>query len=143
MSDKKYLIDTSVVPVALGDSTPKHLVAFNDAASDGKLHTSVYVRMEVIRRWVCDFIAMASIVRQCTSIEMAWHYLSQDFGTRRLKTGFFALGAAWNTLRKAKTPKQLSEEFTHLAFGVLRKFDRRLPSKTQNATNCQIGGKQM
>jgi hypothetical protein len=49
---KKYLVETSAVPVALGESTTRHSSHIAEATADGELWTSLYVRKEFIARWI-------------------------------------------------------------------------------------------
>ena len=74
---RKYLIDTSAVPVALGESTPSHCNHFADAVADGTCWTSVYIRKEFIHRWVRDYIRMAFTVAHFERVPEALYHLEQ------------------------------------------------------------------
>jgi hypothetical protein len=68
MAKKKHLIETSAVPVALGESTPAHCAAFQEAVADGTQDTSVYIRKEFLHRWICYYIKMVFAVDQCGNL---------------------------------------------------------------------------
>src|SRR3954451_22552720 len=85
MSKKKYLIETSAVRAALGDSSVaqnRHLAA---EVEGGSLWSSVYLRMEYIRRWFCDMSRMDFTIVICSDISDALIVLEQDFKTRNVK----------------------------------------------------------
>ena len=79
MAKKKHLIRTSAVLVALGESTPSHCTAFRGVVAGGNQDTSVYIRKEFLRRWICYYIRMAFEVDQCGSLEHAMQRLNQAF----------------------------------------------------------------
>src|SRR6266849_3359734 len=89
MTKKKYLIDSSVVPAALACSTPEHNAYVAEQVQGGALWTSLYLRMEFIRRRFCDSVRMALTISQCSSVAAALRLLEQDFKGRNLK-GFIA-----------------------------------------------------
>ena len=61
-NQRKYLIETSAIPPALGQSTPKHRQHFQENVTNGTLYTSYYIRMEFIRRWVFSGLRVAFAV---------------------------------------------------------------------------------
>lgn len=141
--DKKYLIETSAVPVALGESTPLHCRRFTNATADGNLWTSVYIRKEFIARWISYYIRMAFVTDHFRDLADAEFHLSQDFGIRDVKTGLHAVALILQTKGRITSSRGMAKELARLAIGELRKFDRRLKSRTQNQCGCQIGGKEL
>ena len=67
----KYFVETSAVPVALGESTQAHCQHFGDATSDGTLHTSIYIRKEFIHRSILDYAEMAFVVDHFSDLSEA------------------------------------------------------------------------
>ena len=82
MKSTKILVETSALRPALGQSTKRHEEHFRNATAGGHLGTSVYIRMEFIRRWICDLIRLALEVDQFESVDEALVYLEQDFRPR-------------------------------------------------------------
>jgi hypothetical protein len=141
MAKKKHLIETSAVPVALGESTPAHCAAFRDAVAGGTQDTSTYIRKEFLRRWICHYIRMAFEVDQCGNFEHALHRLNQTFSIRDAKTSTHAI----TLFLQEKTPitncRSMAKELARLAIAEVKKFDRFFRSRTPNASGCRIGGK--
>jgi hypothetical protein len=138
---KKYLVETSAVRPALGDSTPEHCQHFHEQVQGGNLYTSIYIRMEFIRRWVCDTIRMAILIAQCSDVADALCHIEQDFSPRSVKG---ALAVIQRCLREAGTMDNTSaaaEEIGRLAVSWLKRFDKVFPSRITNICKCQIGGK--
>src|SRR5450631_699978 len=81
----KYLIDTSAVRAALGTSTPPQNKHFAEEVEGGELYSSLYLRMEFIRRWFCDAARVAFTIDQCTSLSHAMIVLEQEFRPRDIK----------------------------------------------------------
>lgn len=142
MPKKKYLVETSAVPVALGGSTAAHCMHFRDAVVDGKLYTSVYIRKEFIRRWIRDCIKMAFQIDHFQDLPSAMHYLNQEFG-RGAKTQNYLLAEFIREKGNVNSGRDLAKEFARLAIGQLKKFDRRFLRNASNSSKCQIGGKQL
>jgi hypothetical protein len=142
MSKKKYLIETSAVSVAINQSTPNHYQAFREAVSDGELWTSVYIRMEFVRRWIKYFFRLATTLQHFRNIPDALRHENQSFSIRDVK--------AINELIASLVEKQgtlsvdaTADEIVRVAIWKLRKFDRLFQKKTNNACGCQIGGKKL
>src|SRR5712692_6592412 len=68
---RKYLIETSAIPVALAESTPKHCQHFEEEIKDGELYSSIYIRMEFIRRWICEHIRIALTIAHFENVHDA------------------------------------------------------------------------
>ncbi len=80
MPKTKYLIETSAVRPALGNSTAAHNQHFAEQVQGGSLWSSTYVRMEFIRRWFCDMVRMALTIAQCDDVAgRPCVILEQDF----------------------------------------------------------------
>jgi len=143
MSNKKYLVETSAVPVALGESTTRHCDHFAEATADGEVWTSLYVRKEFIARWILSYIRMAFVADHFQDLAEAQYHLSQDFSIRDVKTQVHAVGVLLQTKGKITSTRAMAKELARLALGELRKFDKLLKRRTRNACGCQIGGKEM
>ena len=85
MTTKKYLVDTSLGLVAIGESTPAHIAHFKQETGDGAIGSSVYIRKEFIHRWVLLCFEMAACVRQFDNLADALNHLNQDFSARNVK----------------------------------------------------------
>jgi hypothetical protein len=144
MSDnRKFLVETSAVLPAIGQSTPKHLQAFRDQLDGGALYTSVYIRMEFVRRWICDIIRISLRVAQCSTIDHALTLLSQSFSPREVKADLVAIGS-WlrriGAIQNGNTQlaaKQLGE----LAVSWIDTFDDVFSSRINNVSKCKVGGR--
>ncbi len=90
---KDYLVETSAVPVAMGESTPNHCQDLSSATSDGRCCTSIYIRMEFIRRWICDYIDTASKVDHYQTVASAMYHLEQEYKIRSIKARLHLLAA--------------------------------------------------
>ena len=90
---KKYLIESSTVRSALGDAPPAHVEHLREAVRGGSLWTSVYIRMEYIRRNFCDDARMAFTIAMCTDVSSALNILEQDFKPRNVKGTVAAIAA--------------------------------------------------
>ena len=140
---KKYLVETSAVPVALGESTTRHCDHFAAATADGELWTSLYVRKEFIARWILSYIRMAFVTDHFKDLAEAQYHLSQDFSIRDVKTQVHAVGVLLQTKGRITSTRVMAKELARLAVGELHKFDKLLKRRTPNSCGCQIGGKEM
>jgi hypothetical protein len=144
MSKKKpkYLIETSAIPPALGTTTPEYVRHFQVEVSGGTLFSSVFIRKEFLRRWICDTIRVALTLNQCDTWADALVHLEQDFG--RKPKG--ALDVIQHLLRRTGTidnNEAALEEVGTLAWTWLKLFDRRFEAKINNKSQCQIGGREL
>ena len=144
MSKKKskYLIETSAIPPALGVTTPAYTSYFQDEVTGGSLFSSVYIRKEFLRRWICDCIRVALTLNQCDCWADALVHLEQDFGRKPKGT----LDVVQHLLRRTgsiNSSDAAAEEVGVLAWKWLKLFDRRFESKINNKSKCQIGGREM
>ncbi len=143
MAKKKYLIETSAVPVALAESTPAHCRHFTDAVGDGQFYTSVYIRKEFIRRWIRECIRIAFNIDHFQDLPSAMHYLNQDFSIRDVKTQNYLFAEMLREKGSVHSGRDMAKEFARLAIGKLRKFDRKFARRTSNSCKCKIGGKEL
>lgn len=143
MAKKKYLIETSAVPVALGESTPAHGEHFRDAVADGQSYTSVYIRQEFIRRWILYGIKMAFRIDHFQDLPSAMHHLNQEFSIRDVKTQNYLLAEMLRRKGSVHSGRDMAKEFARLAIAQLRKFDRQFSSRTSNSCKCKVGGKEL
>jgi len=134
-----YLLDTSAALVSLGESTPAHCRHFAAAVADGELHTSVYVRKEFIQRWILGYVRMAFAVYQSSNVSDALFDLSQDFSIRDVKVQSHAIALLLKEKGAIENSRTAAIELGRLAFGELKKFDRRLRSRIPNLSGCRIG----
>jgi hypothetical protein len=138
---KKYLIDTSAVRPALGFSTSRHCDHFPQETKDGSLWSSVYIRMEFIRVWFCEFARIAFTIEHFDNVEEAMYYLEQEFSQRQNKSDIAGIGSFVNEMGPLRNCRAASEEFASLAMRWLKTFDFVFPARIRNSCRCQIGGK--
>ncbi len=143
MAKKKYLIDTSAVPAALGESTPAHCQHFRDAVADGQSYTSIYIRQEFIRRWILYCIKMAFRIDHFQDLPSAMHHLNQEFSIRDVKTQNYLLAEMLRKKGSVHSGRAMAKEFGRLAVGQLKKFDREFARRTSNSCKCKVGGKEL
>jgi hypothetical protein len=141
MPKNKYLVETSAVRPALGNSTAAHNQHFAEQVKDGRLWSSTYIRMEFIRRWVCDLIRFALTIDQCDSAADALVVLEQDFSPRNVKGSLASVSQILRETGSIDNKRLAAEEVASLAVRLLKQFDRVFPSRTSNLCQCQIGGK--
>jgi hypothetical protein len=136
-SKSRFLIETSALEPALGNSTPRHVAHFQREAA-GERVSSVYIRKEFIRRWFCDMVRLALTVAQCGNVADALAILSQDFG--RTPKGILSAISRYLRERGALDSSPLAaEEIASLAYRTLLLFDHVFPDRIDNACGCQIG----
>ena len=141
MTKKKYLIDTSAVRPALGFSTSQHCEHFRQVTKDGSLWTSVYIRMEFIRVWFCEFARIAFTIEHFNNVEQAMYFVEQEFSQRRNKSDIAGIGSFVNQIGPLRNCRAAAEEFASLAMRWLKTFDFVFPARIRNGCRCQIGGK--
>jgi hypothetical protein len=137
----KFLIETSVVRAALGDSTRDHARHVGEQIQGGKLYTSVYLRMEFIRRWFCDAARMAFAIDQFRDVSDALVFLEQDFSPRNMKGNLAALARALRVRGVMDNSRAAAEEMASIAIAWLRSFDRLFESRIPNTCKCRIGAR--
>lgn len=137
---KKFLVETSAVRPAMGQSTRKHCEHFRQEVEGGDLYTSYYVRMEFIRRWVCEAARVAFTVAHFSNVEEALYYLEQEFSQRKNKAVIATIAAFLQQVGPLASSQAAAEECAGLALRWLALFDATFPSKTQNTCGCRIGG---
>lgn len=139
----KLLIETSAVRAKVGPATKAQEQAFDTLAGSSRLYTSTYIRMEFIRRWVCDQITIAVTVSRFRDVKDALVYLEQDFSSRSVKSYIACIASMLSERKAFDNPKLAAEELSRNAYHWLRRFDKCFPSRTQNKTRCQRGGSEM
>ncbi|HUT94884.1 MAG TPA: hypothetical protein VMY37_35830 [Thermoguttaceae bacterium] len=140
---KKYLIETSAVPAALGESTPAHCARFVEVVADGTCWTSIYIRKEFVRRWIRYYVRMAFCADYYQDLSSALYDLEQDFSIRDVKTGQHALATFLRDKGAVQNGRTLAKELAHFAVVALRKFDHRFQKRTNNSCGCKIGGTEL
>jgi hypothetical protein len=140
---KKFLVETSAVRPALGDSTAKHGAHFREQVQGGSLYTSVYIRMEFIRRWICDTIRMALTIEQCSDVAEALCIIEQDFSPRSVKGALAVLQRCLRENGVLDSTHAAAEEVARLAVNWLKRFDRVFAARINNVCNCRIGAKSL
>lgn len=144
MSKKlKYLIETSAVRAAVGPTTTRQREHFEEVVDDGTLFTSVYIRMEFIRRWICTCIYAALVVAQCRSVSEALIILEQDFSSRNVKADLAVISEHLTRLGVLQDQQSASEELGRTAVEWLRRFDKVFRSRITNKSNCKRGGREL
>jgi hypothetical protein len=138
-SKPQYLVETSALRPALGSPSHKHNQHFAEAVKDGDLYTSVYIRMEFVRHWICYFIRAALLVAQCGDMANALYLLEQAFG-RGAKD---ALALIQQQLMQcgSVTCDTSAEEIASLAIQLIERFDSVFPRMVANSCQCEIGDK--
>lgn len=146
MSKKKpkYLVETSAVRGAIGSTTEPHAEHVAEILSDGRLFTSVYIRMEFIRRWICQTIHAAIIIRQCSDAASGLGVLEQEFSSRGVKADLAAFSEVLRNVGGiGNDSKSVSEELASSAVRWLRRFDRIFSSRINNRSKCKRGGREL
>jgi hypothetical protein len=136
----KFLVDTSMVPAAVAFSTPRQIARFREVTDGGALFSSIYTRMEFIRRWVSPLISLAGMAAQYRDVSGFFTYISQSFSPRDLKSYIQMVGDGWEDLKSAKSTAELSERFALQAVGLMKRFEKRMAPGVPNKCGCQIGG---
>lgn len=138
---RKYLVETSTVPAAVGASTTAHKQHYEDAVRDGQLLTSIYIRKEFLLRFFCELAYVAFYISQRTSVRDSFALLAQRFSIRAIKVDLIALGDLLQQRRAMDTPNIAAMEIGRLAINWLKTFDRLFPEKIPNVVGCRIGDK--
>jgi hypothetical protein len=136
---RAFLVETSAVRPALGDSTARHCAHFQEQVGAGTLRTSVYIRMEFLRRWFCDAVHLALVIDQQRDVAEALYLLEQEFRPRRLKGALAVLGKYLRDMGQFRNTRLAAEEVGHLALFWLRRFDEVFPTRIRNLCRCRIG----
>jgi len=136
----KLIVDTSAVSAALGSSSPAHCQHFQERVAGADLWGTVYIRMEFIRRWFCDYAAMAFIFAQCTTLQEGLRILSQTFSPRKAKSYLVGMASLLEEKGVLENPSAAAEEMASTAVAMLDKFDHVFKAKTNNSCKCQVGG---
>jgi hypothetical protein len=141
MPKTKYLVETSATPLAVAFSTRAQCSHFAEETRDGGLWTSVYIRMEFIRRFFCDLVLMALTIKQCTSVADAFYSLQHDFSQRRVKSMLAGVALMLQESGKISNADTAAEEVASRAVNLLKTFDKVFVSRVPNLCKCKIGGK--
>ncbi len=142
MSKKEYLIESSAAPVSINHSTPKHYKAYKDLVADGEVWTSVYIRMEFVRRWIKYFFRLAFTVQHFEDLSDAIRHENQSFSIRDIKA-ITEVIASLVEKKESLTVDATADEIIRVAIWKLRKFDRVFQKATNNACGCQVGAKKL
>jgi hypothetical protein len=137
---EKYLVETSAVRPILGDSTIAQVAHANEETADGTLWSSVYLRMEYIRRWVCDAIRMATILSMCTDVGDALVIIEQDFSPRKVKGAIAVLAKLLREREMMHDTRIAAEELGSMAIRMMEKYDSVFSRRINDKTGCKIGG---
>lgn len=137
--DRKYLVDTSAVPAAIGASTGAHCRHYAEAVRDGKRWTSVYIRKEFIQAFFCELAYAAFYISQRTSVRDSLALLANRFSIRNIKVDVIALGILLDQQKSMHNPAIAAEEIGSLAIRWLKTFDRLFRDKIPNQAGCLIG----
>jgi hypothetical protein len=138
---KKYLVETSAVLPAIDFSLPDHNEHFRTETAGADLFGSVYVRMEVLRRWVCELIEFAELMEQCSTVADCFTHWSQLYGRRpKLAGDLVAWMLRQNGVVRNDNPHEVATEVAQKAIDLLRAFDLVTSARINNTAKCQIGG---
>jgi hypothetical protein len=136
---EKFLIETSAVRPALGDSTARQCAHFQEQVRGGTLHTSGYIRMEFLRRWFCDTVGVALLLDRCANVSEALCLAEQDFRPRRIKGVLAVIEKYLREVGPLASGSAAAKEVGRLALRWLRCFDKVFPARIKNRCRCQIG----
>jgi hypothetical protein len=136
---QKYLIETSAVRAALRQSTADQNGHLEEEVKDGILWTSLYIRMEFIRRWFCDTARVAFTIDMYTNVDDALIFLEQDFGIRNVKGYLAALAIFLRDRGVIRNARRSAEEIASLAIRLVEQFDDVFGKRIPNTCGCQIG----
>lgn len=139
----KYLVETSAIPVALRESTPKHCQHFTESVADGVLFVSTYVRMEFIRRWIRDYVKLAALIDHFGNMADALDHVNQEFGIRRVKALNHLVTVVLRQEGEVQNTRAMATEVARIAVAKLRQFDRTFVSRIPNTCGCRIGSRQL
>ena len=138
---RKYLTETSAVPVAMSLSTEAHVRHYADAVRDGQQWTSIYVRKEFIAGFFCELVHLASVIAQQSSVRDALLLQSNQFRIRAIKVDMIAITDLLVQHRAMDNPHAAAEEIGRLAINWLKTFDKVFRNRIPNACGCRIGQK--
>jgi hypothetical protein len=137
---KKYLIETSAVRAALGDSYVPQNQLLASEVEGGTLWSSVYIRMEYIRRWFCDMSRMAITISLCSDVSDALIVLEQDFKPRNVKGVLASIAMFLRERGSLSNTRRAAEEVASSAIRMIEHFDDVFPKRIPNTCHCQVGG---
>ncbi|TWU06242.1 hypothetical protein Pla52n_19630 [Stieleria varia] len=140
---RKILVETSAVRSLVGPTTSKHRSLFQDRYRDSRVYSSVYIRMEYVRRWVCSMITIALAVSRHRSVPEALVYLEQDFSIREVKSYLACVAEVLGQCGAMNDTRAAAEEIGRCAFHWAERFDRLLGSQIQNRSRCMRGNNQL
>jgi len=138
---KEYLIETSVVPAAVGASTTAHIQHYADVVRDGRLLTSTYIRKEFLLAFFCELVYAAFFIGQRTSVRDSLILLAQRYSPRKIKVDMTAIAILLEERKAMHSPNVAAEELGSLAIKWLKSFDRVFRDKIPNEVGCRIGDK--
>jgi hypothetical protein len=138
---KKFLIETSCTRPLIGTSTAEHCRVIKDAIGDGQKWSSVYIRMEYIRVWVCGWAYVAFQIEQSSSVSDTLYLLEQDFHIHKVKSSLAMIATYLQRAGTMTNTRAAAEEVASLALAILGDFDAAFASRINNACKCQIGSK--
>lgn len=127
----------------MGRVPPLQAEAFTERVGDSDLYTSVYVRMESIRRFVRSQIRVAIRIKQFDSVSDALYHLEQDFGIRDVKATVATLADFMRNRAAMSSPEDAAEEIGRTAVHWLLEFDEQFSSRINNSSQCSIGAMQL
>jgi hypothetical protein len=136
---EQFLVETSALRPALGDSTPRQCGHFREEVGGGRLFTSAYIRMEFLRRWVCDAIRLAVLIGQSSAVADALTVIEQEFRPRKLKSTLAVLGKFLREAGTLPNSRAVALEVGRLAVRWVQTFDEVFPTRVANRSRCRIG----
>ena len=139
---RKLLVESSAVPAAIGRTTEAHRARFEELRGDAPLHTSTYVRKELLRRWVVDYVRLARMIAESPSVADALRRLSHDFSVRAKGSYLNALADLELLRARCADPsdvRQIARKFAHAALQLVWDFDGVFEGRIENKSACRIG----
>lgn len=137
---KRCLIESSVVRSVLGFGSSAQAKEIRAATDGAELWSSTYLRMEFVRGVVCSMAQMAIVVRRFDTCAQALSYLSNDFSVRDVKVYLQVAGRLLD-MSVPKTTTAWADTIASEAVKILRRFDKKFPSRIRNKSRCQIGSR--
>ncbi|MCC6559196.1 MAG: hypothetical protein IT372_40235 [Polyangiaceae bacterium] len=126
---RKLLVESSAVPAAIGRTTEAHRALFDEISRDAELHASVYIRKELLRRWLVDYVHLTQVIARSPSVADALRRLSNDFSGR-------AKGSYMNALADLDVDLSVPADGNELVEG-LAAFCERLAEPVKD---CAVNG---
>jgi len=139
---RKLIVESSAVPAAMGRTTEAHRARFEELRGDATLHTSAYIRKELLLRWVVDYVHLAQVIAESPSVADALRTLSHDFSGRAKGSYLNALADLEVLRARCADPgdvRQVARKVAHAALQLVWDFDEVFADHIENKSTCRLG----